>query len=742
MKTIQTDLAVVGGGPAGVCAALEAARLGLRTLLIHNRPVLGGNSSSEVRVWTRGAVGAGNLFSEEMGVLGLLKLRNLYANPDANPMFWDEVLLDAVLAQPGLTLLLNTHITELQVENGRVRWVQGSQQGSERTYRVEARLFVDATGDGTLGARAGVPYWIGDSLYNEADPAPCAGLLGSSILYYVKKADHPVPFVPPAYAYDMKTVESLLGRGGRIISEQQSGSDCWWFEYGGVRNTIADAQDIALELKRMVMGVWNYIKNSGRFDAACSTLEWVGSLPGKRESRRMATDYMLTGEDLRRCTPFADGAFYGGWYMDFHPAEGIGSAEDSCVQIPVNLYTVPLRCLYHHDFPNLLFAGRDIGTRRDAFVSTRVMNTCALSGQAAGALAWGCLRWNTAPASLTEAQVETVRQTLLREDMFLPGALNRDPADLARAAAVTASSRFSPESVPGPDRYSLEAGGFIACPCPEDRAAVFQVHSPAGGTLRAEWFVSDLPSRLCPGQPAGSQTWRLEPGANRLTARFPAAAAGRYGMLVFPSAPGLELALAARRAPGILCGRADRPEYKDPFLLPGKNRFWAPANAVDGCARIWRQPHLWCSAPEPRPWLQLAWDAPRTFDTVLLYLDPDLSLELPSSHPGRWDEHHKFAPRAGMPPQLMRRFRLEALLGGSWQTVARCAENWQRLVRLETGAPVTAAAVRLVCEATWGDERAHLFEIRVYWEHQPASKGTPGEASADGDIKEEYHPTT
>ncbi len=297
-------------------------------------------------------------------------------------------------------------------------------------------------------------------------PAAPNGLLGSSILYYVRKEDHPVTFVAPDYAYDMKTVESLLGRGGRIISEQQSGSDCWWFEYGGVRNTIADAQDIAFELKRMVMGVWNYIKNSGKFDADCSTLEWVGSLPGKRESRRMATEYMLAGEDVRSHTQFADGGFYGGWYMDFHPAEGIGSAEDSCIQIPVNVYSVPLRCLYHRDFPNLLFAGRDIGTQRDAFVSTRVMNTCALSGQAAAALAWGCLRWDAAPAELAPEQIETIRQTLLREDMFLPGAVNRDAADLARDAAVTASSRYSPPAQPGPGSFDLALGGVHCQPLP------------------------------------------------------------------------------------------------------------------------------------------------------------------------------------------------------------------------------------------------------------------------------------
>ena len=521
MKEMQCDLAVVGGGLAGVCAALEGARLGLDTVLVHNRPVLGGNSSSEVRVWTRGAVGAGNLFGEEMGVLGRLKLRNLYVNPAGNPVFWDEVLLDAALCQPGLRLLLNTHVTDLQLEENRIRWVQGSQQATERTWQVRAKMFVDATGDGMLGAKVGVPYWVGEQRLSGDAPTAQAGLLGSSILYYVKTEDHPVEFIPPHYAYDMETVERMLGRGGRIISERHSGSDCGWFEYGGVRNTIADAQDIAFELKRMVMGVWNYIKNSGKFQADNATLEWVGSLPGKRESRRMDTAYLLSGEDVRAGAAFADGGFYGGWYMDFHPAEGLGSDEESCVQIPVNLYSVPLRCLYNPRFPNLLFAGRDIGTRREAFVSTRVMNTCGLSGQAAAALAWGCLRWHTSPAALDAGQVEEIRQTLLREDMFLPEAANRDPEDLARAAAATASSRFVPETKPAAGCFGLEAGGFIACPTPESGTARILVRSEGEGALQAEWFTCPLPSRLCPGQPAGKVRWPLKSGDNPLTLHFP-----------------------------------------------------------------------------------------------------------------------------------------------------------------------------------------------------------------------------
>ena len=141
MKTvaINSSLTVIGGGVSGVCAALSAARAGIQTILVHNRPVLGGNSSSEIRVWMRGATGAGNIFSEEMGVLGFLKMRNLYENPEFNVIFWDEILLDAVLGEKNIRLFLNTNVEQVVCEEGRICQVEGVQQASEIRYIFRSR---------------------------------------------------------------------------------------------------------------------------------------------------------------------------------------------------------------------------------------------------------------------------------------------------------------------------------------------------------------------------------------------------------------------------------------------------------------------------------------------------------------------------------------------------------------------------------------------------------------------------
>ena len=721
MQEIRKRLVVAGGGPAGICAALAAARLGIDTVLVGDRPVLGGNSSSEIRVWTRGATGAGSLFAEEMGVWGGLKLTNFYRNPDGNPIFWSETLLDAVLGQQNLEFFLNTELFDLRMEGNRIVWMEGIQQGTERRLRFLADCFIDATGDGTLAAKAGLPFYIGDQRMERYDERrPDAQVQGSSILYYTRKEDHPVTFIPPDYAYSMEKIEEILGRGGRVITEKSSGSDCWWFEYGGIRDTIGDAQDIALELKRLVLGVWNYIKNSGKFDADCYTLEWLGSLPGKRESRRMVTDYLLRGEDLQTGKTFPDGAFYGGWYMDFHPAGGMhDTGEDNCIQIPLNVYQVPLRCLYNRQVPNLILAGRDIGTERDAFVSSRVMNTCALSGQAAGTLAAKCIESGRTPGELEAEHIESIRETLMKEDMFIPGAASADSANLAARARASASSVHTGACGEETDRRSLELGGFVTFPALEGETITLRTACREAVTLRAAAHLSRLPSRFCPGREAGTAEWTLEPGEHTLEYQLPAGSGDMFCTLVFEPAAGAELLLCRSCRTGFLCGRRDSPQYDEPmaeYKAEAGKRLYGPEQAVNGYDRPWGAPNQWRAAPEdPAPWLDLVWDGPVELGEVRIYLDPELSMELPSSRARHWDESHHFTPRTSMPGQLLRDLRLAVRRpDGGWETVAAWTDNCQRLLTVRLPRDTTTSALRLWADRTWGEQSAAVFEIRAY----------------------------
>lgn len=703
----QTQFAVIGGGLAGVCAALAAARMRIDTVLVNNRPTLGGNSSSEVRVWTRGAVGAGNLFAEEMGLLGLLKLENLYKNPDANPVFWDEVLLDAVLGQEHLTLLLNTDITEITVKAGRVLEVSGAQQQTERHVSLKADMFLDATGDGTLGAMAGVPWEQGEG-----------GTMGNSILFFTRREDHPVRFVPPDYAYGMEEIERLVGSGGRIVSEQMTGSDCWWFEFGGAQNTIDDAQQIGIELKRLVMGVWNYIKNSGKFDADCATLEWLGSLPGKRESRRMRTDYMPTAEDILEGRIYDDSAFYGGWYIDSHPAGGIRDTEkEHCEQIPVPVYPLPLRSLYHSSVSNLLFAGRNIGVEREVFFSSRVMNTCALSGQAAGTLAAFCIRHGRSPGEESCVSIRDIQLHLQREDMLIPGVARADPADLAATAQVNASSFHTGAAGPFAGTLALTQEAFAVFPALPGQEIRFFVESSGQAVLTASIYCAMLPNRLQPGPERSRCTWNVEAGCQALTWTVPPDFPAAFCMLVWSPQPAVRLYLSRPLRTGFLCGWTDNPRYGEPALCYTQLQpsLYAPSQVQRMPNRPWGAANQWCTAPEDKtPWLELRWSAPVQPRELRLYLDPELSMELPSSRGRHWQDSHKFASRTGMPDQLLR--DLEVLIqreDGGWESVTRIRENHQRMVSVPlAGKPVQAVLLQIF--STWGDGPAAVFRASAF----------------------------
>jgi hypothetical protein len=447
-RNVESDITVVGGGLAGVCAAISAARLGKRVALIGNRPVLGGNSSSEVRVWVVGATGHGvQRFARESGVIGELYVENQYRNPEGNPIIWDEVVHDAVRAEPNITLFLNTDVREVDaadVDGERViTAVRGWTMGSETLTTFTSAYFLDCTGDGLVGHLAGAEYRIGREASGEfgeswAPEQADAELLGSTILFYTKDLGHPVDFIAPDSAKDIAQTPIPTSR---ILRSGDKGAHYWWIEWGGHLDTVHDNEIIRDELRSVIFGIWDYIKNSGKFDAANLDLEWVGALPGKREYRRFLGDHVLSQNDILDQVDHPDAVAFGGWSIDLHPVEGMyATAAGAHQRYSDGIYGIPFRSYYSRNVANLLLAGRDISATHVAFGSTRVMATCGVGGEAAGTGAALALDLGVRPRSLAATHTQTLRQTMLRQDASVFGIRNSDPADLARRAVVTASS--------------------------------------------------------------------------------------------------------------------------------------------------------------------------------------------------------------------------------------------------------------------------------------------------------------
>ncbi|HET8547692.1 MAG TPA: FAD-dependent oxidoreductase [Bryobacteraceae bacterium] len=441
---LDTDVLVAGGGLAGVCAAVSAARNGARVVLVQDRSRLGGNSSSEVKMHV---VGANSHKSRpgwrESGLIEEIRLDDAVNNPQRCWELWDLLLYDKVVSEPNITLLLETVLCAAEVSNARIRQVTARCDKSEHLYRIRAKMFCDATGDSRLGIEAGAEFRTGREARGEfgeslAPEQADNETLGSSILFTSRLHRRPMPFTPPKWARKV-TKEQLKFR-----STNSWEYGYWWIEWGGNLDTIRDNERIRFELLSIVMGVWDYIKNSGNHpESAHWALDWVGMMPGKRGSRRLLGDHILTQNDLMSAR-FEDAVAIGGWPMDDHPPGGFDRPDlppNTVLRTP-EVYDIPLRALYSRNISNLFMAGRNISATHVAFTSTRVMATCAVIGQAAGTAAAQCVEQNITPRQLAQdkARVARLQQTLLRQDQTIKHVRNADPADLARKARITASA--------------------------------------------------------------------------------------------------------------------------------------------------------------------------------------------------------------------------------------------------------------------------------------------------------------
>lgn len=443
------EVIVIGGGMAGVCAAIASAREGAKTALVNNRPVLGGNASSEIRMHICGADYHGfRQNARETGIIEEILLDNKRVNRSNSFSILDTILWEKTRFQENLDLYLNTHITSLIKEEDKIVSVIGEQLTTEKVFQLNGQVFIDATGDGTIAFLSGAEYMSGregKKVFGEkyAPDEPDNHTMGNTLLFTAIDMGKKVDFVKPEWANTYKE-EDLAYREHHEIN-----SGYWWIEIGGDNlEVIQDGEQIRDELLKAVYGVWDHIKNSGHHDADNFALDWVGFLPGKRESRRIVGDYILREQDLFAGRIFEDAIAYGGWPMDMHTVGGIRTRREPNDFIMMeDLYTIPYRSIYSKNISNLMLAGRDISASHMAFGSTRVMATCAVIGQAAGTAAAMCTEKKILPRGLNE-HISELQQKLMKDDCFIPGFKNEDKDDQALSSKVSASS-FMENCKPG-----------------------------------------------------------------------------------------------------------------------------------------------------------------------------------------------------------------------------------------------------------------------------------------------------
>jgi hypothetical protein len=450
---LESDLFIAGGGLAGVCAAISAARHGSKVILAQDRSRLGGNASSEIKMHPLGS----QFGFREGGIIEEICLENAYTNEQNAWELWDLVLYDKVIREPNIKLLLDSSLYRAVMDGDQIESVWVRCDKTEHLYHIQSRIFLDCTGDGRLGLEAGAEFMLGresskdfgESLADFDEPGTTQG---SSILFTAREHSRPMPFEAPSWARHLTERDFMHKRN----VDRSWNYGYWWIELGGVYNTIRDNERLRFELLAIVLGVWDHIKNSGRFPKAENwALETVGMIPGKRESRRFIGDTIMTQQDIEgKWKELPDAVAFGGWTMDDHPALGFDATDITAAQQikPKAPYNIPLGSLYSKNIPNLMFAGRNVSASHVAFTSMRLMKTCAVIGQAAGTTAHLCVRKNTLPRTFRNdsSRVRELQQILLRDGCLLMDTRNEDPADLARKAVVSASGSLGgskPENI-------------------------------------------------------------------------------------------------------------------------------------------------------------------------------------------------------------------------------------------------------------------------------------------------------
>lgn len=712
-ETLDYDFVVVGGGYGGLGAAIQAARLGLKTALVQDRPVLGGNASSEINVGPGGASPHTSKFRETGVCEEIAEGRPITKN-------WSEAIDLLIKDVPNLTIYFNTEgVRAVMAGKTRLAAVEAENVITGKRLVLKAPLFADCTGDGDIAFSAGCQFRVGEEAqaeYNEsaAPETPNKNTMGTSLMHRSTKMDTPQPFRAPPFAFKF-TAEYFTKR------KQNLAGGTWWLEYGGLRDTIADAEAIRDELLRVVYGAFDWAKNHDPATREANRnmkLTWVPTVGGPRESRRFFGDYVLTQNDVQNATLFPDRVAWGGWPIDRHPSVGIyGKDVPPAIFLHIkNYYGIPYRCLYARDAENLFLAGRHSSVTHVALGSTRLMQTIGTMGQAAGAAAYLCKKYGIAPRAVNPDRIGELQQVLLKWDAFIPEVKNEDPADLCRAAKVTASSGGA--ATVGVEGVQPHADKDA--PCNIDRGQTIVVAGPGEKTIalflkaeaatKAELHVERGDGVEGKTQPLHVVAADVEAGDFRWV-KFALPAALEPGQPYFVRLainPKLTWSISEKAVGRRVYGKAgkwtvssDRYVMK-PWASPVQLGCTGPEAAVDGLKwPLKGEAHQWRSAPGLPQWLEVDFGKPTAVNAVYLAFDTNIYGRFPTGKP------------AG--EVTVRDYRVLAHVNGEWRPVAEAKDNFRRFRRHGFDA-VTADKLRLEVTAARAGNEARLYEIRAYKE--------------------------
>jgi hypothetical protein len=560
-------------------------------------------------------------------------------------------------------------------------------------------------------------------------------LMGHTMYFYSKDTGKPVKYVAPSYALkDITKIPKF-----KSINTGQMGCNFWWFEFGGRGNTIDDTEVIKWELWSVIYGVWDYIKNSGKFPEAVNlTLEWVGNIPGKRESRRFEGPYMLKQQDIVEQTHFYDAVSFGGWAIDLHPADGVFSELPSCNQYhSKGIYEIPFRCYISKDIRNLFIAGRLISASHVAFGSTRVMATAGLGGQAIGMAAAMCIQTGTPPLAFTDSEnVRMLQQRLNLAGQSIPGIQIEPSWNLAAKATIETSSTLTISQIPFDGCWKdIDFSLAQLLPLAKGTKYNIEVLVEAGKetNLVIELRTSSKIHNYTPDKLVEKKKIALAAGEQRVKVDFTKTLHDdQYGFIIFRSNPDLKICCSEKRITGILSvfnktnpavnnfGKQLPPdgsgfdsfEFWCPERRPkGENiamnitpvlKCFSGKNLVNGYTRPFLQPNAWAADwHELISTVSLKWDKVQTINSVTLHFDTDFDHPMESSQMGHPED---------VMPFCIRNFRI---LDDQDNLFFEKTDNYQTMCNWKPEKTIETKILRFEFEQPVAHVPTSLFEIYI-----------------------------